>query len=893
MSLLRNIASGLRSLFRREQVDQELDEELGAYLEMAAAEKMKQGMSRKDALRAVRLERGNLEVTKEMVRSGGWEFFVETCWRDLRFALRTLSKSPGFTGVVVLTLALGIGANTAIFTVVNGVILKPLPYPQPGRLVMLWERQLSDGTLGSVAPANFFDWREQSRSFEKMAAIDPYPDFILTGSGEPRRLVGAAVSSQFFSLLGVRMALGRDFWPEDDRPGYNQVVVLSYPTWSQYFGGSPDIAGKPIRLNNTEYTVVGVLPRDFSLVSRASDFESRNRFDVWTPLALPSPPVPWQRSAHSLCVFARLKSGASLRQAQADLNQVAANLQRLYPADDKERGITAVPLAQYVVANVRTALFTLMAAVGMVLLIACSNIANLLLTRGVTRQKEIAVRIALGASRRRLAQQLLTEGIVLVLFGGLLGFSSARMGVPAILRYLPADLPRASEITVDGRVLTFTLLISLLTGILFGLVPLFQSQRVSAQDSLKQSGRGMAPGQSRLRGALIIGQLATALVLLTGAGLMTKSFWALLSVSPGFQTEHILTARLSLPPRYTNGYKYGMGQHREITAFQRELLERVRNIPSVRSAAFTAYLPLAGVDNSRSFDVEGRPAKPAGVYDVTKYRPVSPGYFETIGIPIERGRGFEAGDVEDRPLVVAVNESMARMFWGAQNPVGQRVRFDNGEWRTIVGVVGDVHYEGLAEKPGPEMYIPYGQVPNVEARPIIVARTLIEPTNLISALRKAVSEVDSSVPMDQIETMKQIVSTSVGQARFRTAVFFVFALLAVFVAAIGLYGVMSYLMGQRTREFGIRVAVGASTGAVLRLVLGQAAKLVTVGISLGLIGAVVLAKSIASLLYGITPFDTATFATMSLLLALVAFSASYIPARRAARVDPMVALRYE
>jgi len=467
------------------------------------------------------------------------------------------------------------------------------------------------------------------------------------------------------------------------------------------------------------------------------------------------------------------------------------------------------------------------------------------------------------------------------------------MGVPAILRYLPADLPRASEITVDGRVLTFTLLISLLTGILFGLVPLFQSQRVSAQDSLKQSGRGMAPGQSRLRGALIIGQVATALVLLTGAGLMTKSFWALLGVSPGFQTEHILTARLSLPPRYTNGYKYGMGRHREITAFQRELLERVRNIPSVRSAAFTAYLPLAGVDNSRSFDVEGRPAKPAGVYDVTKYRPVSPGYFETIGIPIERGRGFEAGDVEDRPLVVAVNESMARMFWGAQNPVGQRVRFDNGEWRTIVGVVGDVHYEGLAEKPGPEMYIPYGQVPNVEARPIIVARTLIEPTNLISALRKAVSEVDPSVPMDQIETMKQIVSTSVGQPRFRTAVLFVLAFLAVFVASIGLYGVMSYLISQRTREFGIRVAVGASTGALLRLVLGQAVKLVSIGISLGLVGAMVLAKSIASLLYGITPFDTATFASMSLLLALVAFAASYIPARRAASVDPMVALRYE
>jgi predicted permease len=893
MSLLRSMAGGLRSLFRKERVCRELDEELNSFLEMAAEEKMKQGMSRKDALRAVRLEQGSLEVTKEVVRSAGWESFVETLWQDLRFATRMLRKSPGFTAVAVLTLALGIGANTAIFTVVYGVILKPLPYPQPDRLVMLMEKQLSDGTLGTVAPANFFDWREQSHSFEKMAAIDPYPDFILSGSGEPQRLTGAAVSSDLFSMLGIHMALGRHFLSEEDRPGYNRVVILSYSIWLHYFGGRPDTVGRQLTLNNTAYSVVGVLPRDFSLVSRASDFQSRNRFDLWTPLALASPPEPWQRGTHPLCVFARLKSGIPLQQAQTDLNQVAANLQRLYPADDKERGITAVPLGEHVVANVRIALFTLLAAVGMVLLMACANIANLLLTRAVTRQKEIALRVALGATRRRLAQQLLTESMVLVILGGLLGLSLACLAVPSVVRYLPVDLPRASEIAVDGRVLVFTSLLSLFTGILFGLLPLLQSKQVNPNDSLKQNGRGMVTGQSRLRSALIIGQVAVALVLLVGAGLMTKSFWMLLRVSPGFRTEHILTARLSLPPQYTNGNVFGTGQHRRISDFQRELLGRVWGIPGVQSAAFTAYLPMSGIDNSWAFDIEGRPAKPPGVYDVTNYRPVSAGYFETIGIPLQRGRTFDPTDNEDSLLVVVVNDFMARTYWNQQNPVGQRLRFGDQKWRTIVGVVGDVHHEGLGTKPEPEMYIPYGQIPNVESRPTIVLRTSIEPTNVTSALRKAVSEVDPNVPLDQIETMKQIVSVSVGEPRFRTAVLLMFAILALFVASIGLYGVTSYLMSQRTREFGIRVAVGASSGSLLRLVLGQAAKLISIGICFGLIGAMLLARSIASLLYGITPFDAAIFASVSLMLAVVALLASFIPARRAASVDPIVALRCE
>jgi predicted permease len=882
-----------RNIFHRKRVEQELDEEIRGYVELMTAEKVRCGMAPEEALRQARRELGGVEQVKESVRDTRIGISVDTLMRDLRYAFRTLARNRAFSSVVILTLALGIGANTAIFSVVNGVVLKPLPYPEPDRLLMLWEKQISDSTLGTVAPANFYDWREQTQSFDKIAAIDSYPDFILNGSGEPQRLTGAAASADFFSLLGVRMALGRDFLAEEDRPGRSDVVILSYSAWLRYFGGRPEIVGKTVTLNSTAYTVVGVLPRDFSLVSKASDFGARNRFDLWTPLALASPPEAWERGTHSLCVFARLKPGVPLQRAQADLDRVAANLARLYPSDDKNKGITAVPLGQHVVGDVRTALLTLLAAVGMVLLIACANVANLLLTRAATRSKEIALRVALGASRTRIARQLLTETMVLAAFGGMLGLTFAFLTVPVLLRHLPPDLPRTSEIAVDGRVLLFTSVISIVTGMVFGLVPFFRSQAVSPGDSLKLSERGIATGQSRLRSALIVGQVAIALVVLTGAGLMTKSLWKLLQVAPGFQTEHILTARLSLPPEYANGYKYGIGLHRRISAFQQLLLTGVRGIPGVQSAAFAAYLPLSGTESQWAFDIEGRPAKPHGIYDLTAYRPVSAGYFETIGIPIDHGRGFETGDNEDGPLVVAINESMARTFWNHENPIGRRLRFSGPEWRTIVGIVGDVHHAGLGAKPAPETYVPYGQVANVEVRPTIVLRTAVEPASVTSALRKAVSEVDRNVPMDQVETMTQIVSSSVGQWRFRTALLATFALLAVFVASVGLYGVMGYLVSQRTREFGIRMAVGASRGAVLWLVAGEAAKLVGIGIGLGLFASAIVARWIASLLFGVAPFDTATVACVSVLLSFVGLGASYVPARRAAKADPMDSLRYE
>ncbi len=882
-----------RNILRWKRADQELDEELRAYLELIAAQKIRNGVDAGDALREAHREIGGLEQVKENVRDIRIGASMETLAQDIRYAIRGIRKNLAFSAVVILTLALGIGANTAIFSLVNGVILKPLPYPNAGRLLMLWETQLSDGSLGTVAPANFFDWRERSRSFDRMAAVDPYPDFILSGADGPRRLEGAAVSSDFFSLFGVRMALGRDFLPQEDSPGRNQVVILGHSAWRRYFAARPDIIGKLVTLNSTGYTVIGVLPRDFSLVSKAADFQARNRFDLWTPLALPSPPQPWQRGTHPLCVFARLKPGVPLRQAQADLNRTAADLERLYPADDREKGIAAVPLAEHVVANVRMALFTLLAAVGILLLIACANIANLALTRALGRRKEIALRVALGASRKRIAQQLLTESILLALFGGLLGFACAWFGVPALVAYLPADLPRTAEIAVDARVFAFTSMASLVTGIVFGLIPLLQFRQANAHDALKHSGRGVAGAHSRLRDVLVVAQVAMALVLLTGAGLMAKSLWKLLRVSPGFQTEHILTARLSLPPHYTGQSSFGTGAHRPISTFQRDVLAQARTIPGVQSAAFAAYLPLSGSDNSWSFDIEGRPPKAPGVFDITAYRPVTAEYFETIGIPILRGRGFEARDNEDGGLVVAVSESMARAFWRGQNPVGQRLRFGDANWRTVVGVVGDVRHEGLGAMPAPAMYVPYGQIPNVEAHPTLVLRTSVEPGSVARALRMAVSAVDSNVPVDSIDTMRTIVSGSVSQSRFRTAVLVVFAFFALFVASIGLYGVMSYLVGQRIREFGIRMAIGASRGAVLRLVLGQAVKLAAIGIGLGLVAAAVVTRWIASLLYGVTPGDAGILLSVSILLSLVALAASYIPARRAAKADPMISLRYE
>ena len=878
----------MRDTVRNEPRDLEFQAELEEHVRLVAERYRRQGMTAEAAMLAARRQFGNTTLLQEDLRAMQIIPAIESLRGDLTYAVRMLRRNPGFAATAVITLALGIGANTAIFSVCNAVLFKPLPYAEPDRIVMLSERQ-RDGKPSNVAPANFVDWRNGSHSFTDMAAMRASSfasSFILGGQSEASRLTGGDVSSSFFSVLGVRFILGRNFLPDEDLPGHDRVAILSYAAWSKWFGADRDIAGKAITLDDKSYTVVGVLPADFQFGSTAADFQARSQADVWVPLALD--PQKLQRGAHMLHVIGRLEPGVKLAQAQAELNVIAANLAQQYPENNKEIGIAAVPLTDQVTGSVRVALETLLGAVGLVLLIACANVANLLLGRAAARQKEMAVRIALGASRWRLAQQLLTESLFLAGLGGIAGFALALAAIAALTPQLPADLSRAAGIAVDMRMLIFTAVISLVTGILFGLGPLFAARRENAGESLKQNNRSATGIQTRLRSGLAVAQIAIAIILLIGAGLMVKSFWALLHVAPGFRSESILTARLSLPrSRYPD--------NRRIAALEGEVLESLRGRPGVQSAGFATYVPLSGLDNGWSFLIEGRPPLPVGTYNMAQYRPVSAGYFETIGIPLLRGRPFTSADTAEAPWVVVINDSMAREYWPSENPIGQRLQASGGQptWRTVIGVVGDVLHEGLDGAAKAEMYLPVEQAMNIESNPTIVVRAETAPGAAAGELRGAVSAIDPAIAVDRIETMQQLVSGSVAQPRFRTMILAAFSLLALMMASIGIYGVMNYLVIQRTREFGIRLSLGATQTDVLRLVLGRAATLIGAGTCLGLVGSVLLVRLITKLLFGTAPLDPLTFAAVPVLLAAVALVASYIPARRATRIDPIVALRCE
>ena len=801
--------------------------------------------------------------------------------QDIRYGVRMLWKNKAFTAIAVVALALGIGANSAIFSVVNTVLLRPLPYRDPDRLVTVWEDNSKVGyPHDTPAPANYVDWRDQNQVFEGMAATAD-TSLNLTGAGEPERFDGKRVSANFFSLLGVDPQLGRGFLPEEDVAGANHVVVLSHGLWQRRFGSDPGIVGKSITLNGEAYTVIGVMPAGFQFLSED--------VSMWVPIAF-TPQQAAQRQSHYLKIVARLKPGVTLERAQSEMSTIAARLQQQYPDSNADLGATVTSLHEEVVGNIRPALLVLLGAVGFVLLVACANVANLLLARAAVRQKEIALRTALGASRLRLVRQFLTESILLAALGGVVGLLLSVWGVSLLRSFIPQNISQVKAITVDAWVLGFTLLVTLLTGVVFGLAPAVQASRFDLNETLKEGGRDNAStrGGNRLRAVLVVAEVAVSLVLLVGAGLLLNSFMRLRSVDPGFRADKLLTMSVVLPQQ-----KYPDYARRR--AFYTDMLRRVEALPGVRSAGVTNWIPLIRQGDSIGVAVEGQPTPP-GKPHVIVTRVVSPHYFGAMGIRLLEGRVFEEGkDRADSPCVVVVGESVARRFW-PDGALGKRVSPGEPQrpedWCQVVGVVNDVKQMDLAAEPKQQIYFSYEQADFFAPRYLVVS-TEGDPLALASTVRKTVWDVDRDQPVSNVNTMEGVLAESIARQRFTALLLGLFAGLALVLAAVGIYGVMSYSMAQRTREIGIRMALGAQKRHVLKLAVGQGLKLVFVGIVIGLVGAFALTRLMASLLYGVSATDPATLVIISLVLVAVALFASYIPARRAAKVDPLIALRYE
>jgi predicted permease len=892
MSLLRNITTGLRSLFRKERVEGELDEELRGFLEMAADEKTKQGMSDKDALRQVRLERGNLEVAKEAVRAATWESLLEMCWQDLRYCLRMMRRYPGFTAVAILTLALGVGANTALFSVVNGVLLNPLPYEQPDRLVTINSRT-AQIPRDSISYPNFLDWRRDNHSFSALAAFCSQ-NFNLTGMGDAERLKANRVSAAFFPILGVKPIVGRAFTEEEDQLGGAPVALISEGLWRSKFGSSPDALGKPITLDGTLYTIVGVIPASFH-------FENDSFFnngEVYVPIGQWNHPIFRDRRASmGAAAVGRMKPGVTLQQAASDMNAVAAHLGEVYPDSDKNSGIALLPLKENLVGDIRSFLLMLLTAVAFVLLIACANVANLLLARSTTRTREFALRTALGASPGRVVRQLLTESVLLALAGGILGMFMAAWGTKAAIRALPEALPRAEEIHLDGRVLLFNLAASVIAGILFGLVPAIKSSRADIQETLKETGRGGSGARHRTQTIFVAAEMALALVLLAGAGLMTRSLANLWSVDPGFDAHNVVSFNLA------SAQPFGPTPSATQSAF-RQLRAAISAVPGVQAASLTVASSPMGGNSSLPFWLEGeaKPAtqaemKPSYVY-ITQ-----PDYLKVMKISLKRGRFLSDSDNENTPLVIAIDDQFAKLYFGDKDPVGKHVNFDVFNIAVeIVGVVGHVKQTGLdsdtTDSIQAQCYLPLAQVPPsvlslVDRSSSAVVRTDRAPLAAMKSISNAVQKTNGQIVVYGAETMSDVISDSLAAKRFAMVLLGVFAALAMLLSSIGIYGVISYVVGERTHEIGIRMALGAERGNVVRMVLRQAGKMVLIGVGIGLVAAFGLSRLMASMLFGVSPSDPAILMGVALLLAGVSLLSCSLPALRATRVDPIIALRYE
>ncbi len=871
---------GWRRFFRREHWDQERSSEIQVHLEIETDDNVARGMTAEAARTAAYRKFGNPSRIREEIYRMNTIGFLETLGQDIRYTLRTLRKSPGFAIVTVLTLALGIGANTAIFSAINAVLLRPLPYKEPSRLVTIWaDHHLRGGPVDEwTNPADFFDWRAQSHTFEDMAALGGWAPTLI-GTGEPELLRGVKVSYSMFSVLGVAPALGRNFTAEDDRPDSAHVAVLSDDLWRRQFGGDHNVLGKTINLDGVGYNVIGVMPAGFA-------FPIIPNREIWTTLQVPSR----GRGNAVMRVIGRLRGGTPLTQSQTEMSAIAGRLAQSYPDTNKSIGIALIPLQEQIGGKTKGPLWVLLGAVGLVLLIACANVANLLLARAASRQKEISVRVGLGARRSRLVRQLLTESCLLALLGGAIGLLLAFWGTAFLSRALPATISSVEPAKIDLAVLLFTLSLSILTGLGFGLAPALQATRANVTESLKENARSTSGGTSgrRLRNVLVIADVMIALALSVSAGLLMKSFLRLTSVDLGFRQDHLLEMTVRLP-------RQSYSDQTKISSFYKQLTERLAGLPGVAGVSAASDPPLNGVGGSDTdFFIEGKPLPQPDKRPVAWYSSVMPNFHQTMGIALLRGRTFNDHDTADSRPVVLINQTMARRYWGDEDPVGKRISNGdpaNPKWKEIVGIVGNVKYFTLEAEQPPMMYMPLDQAPNPGMT--IAVRTTGPPLEMATSVRSAVWSLDKNLAIPAFTTMEQFVESASDQPRLLSSLISSFAIMALLLAAIGLYGVMAYTVTERTHEMGIRMALGATRGSLLEMILKQGLKLSALGIVAGLLVSLAVTRVLGAFLFHVGSTDPTTFAGVAMLLAAVAFTASYIPARGAMRVDPMVALRYE
>ena len=885
MQKLRKLLSLFRNLLGRKTADCELDAEVRAHLELLTSERMREGMGPEEARRVARIELGGVEQVKEEVRSARAGAWLEQLAQDMRFGARQLRRNPGFAAVAVLTLALGIGANTAIFSVVDAILLKPLPYPHSEQLFLTFQQSESGrDTSRGWSYAQLQALREQNHVFSQIAGTGRH-ELTVTGHGDPAVVSASAVTEEFFMLLEAKPLLGRCLLPEDGKPGAPAVVALSEELWRGLFHGDPQIIGTSINLDKRPFKIVGVMPQAF----RPELAQSKV---LWIPLSQDPTFGPWvyDRNIHFLPLTVRLRPGVNAAQARAELEAINARLTRESPEENKGWVPRTSPLQQLVVGDVRPALWMLLGAVALVLLIACANIANLLLARATTRSREIAVRTTLGAGRSRIMRQLLAESLVLGLLGGAAGMALAYWGVHALAALLPQSLPKVNAIRVDSTVLGFGLALCAIASCVFGLAPALFAAHLGLQTNLREgsAGAGESGARRRTRSVLAAAEIALAMVLLVAAGLLLRSYARMAAIHPGFSAEHVLKVNLSLPR-----VQYRTPQ--QWVAFADDLLARLHQEPGLQDAALVVPAPIADQQVTLPFDIVGAPALEAGATRTADYVAVSPEYFRVMEIPLLAGRSFDRHDLMDQPRVTLISRNMARTYFPNQNPIGQELRFafpgQSDAPRTIIGIVGDLRDTAPGKEPGPMMYVPFAQSPFWGGD--LVVRSSLDASAVVAALRREVARVDKDLPLGDIAQLPEAIRGTLAQPRFRTLLLGLFALMALALAATGIFGVISYSVSRRRQEIGIRAALGASRGALLRMVLRETLGLTLAGVAAGALGALALARLFQGFLFEVSALDGATFALVAALLSLVALAAGWFPARRAMRVDPMTALRCE